>query len=269
MDLRLVPDLPVVDDVRQRLVQAGAGEGLARLVPPPPPLQLLDHRQQRAEVEVELEDGPHPLGLVRHHDQLPHRRVDVVAEHRPAAGPLPLPPGRRDLVPRPLADDLPLELGEGQQDVQTSRPMLVAVLNCWVTETNDTCFSSKVRIIRAKSSRLRQPVDLVDDHAVDLAGLDVGHQASEGRPVDVAAGEPAVVVAVGQAGPALAGLAADVGLARLALGVEGVELLLQPLLGALAGVDRTADGRGLGGGWQERFRALHAAPPFGISLKNR
>ena len=40
--------------------------------------------------------------------------------------------------------------------------------------------------------------------------------------------------------PALVLLAGDVGLAGLALGVEGVELLFQPLLAALAGVDRAA-----------------------------
>ena len=85
-----------------------------------------------------------------------------------------------------------------------------------------------------------EAIDLVDDDAVDLAGLDVGHEALQGGPVHVAAGEAAVVVAVGQQRPALSGLAADVGLARLALGVQGVELLLEALLGGLAGVDGTA-----------------------------
>ena len=49
--------------------------------------------------------------------------------------------------------------------------------------------------------RAAEPVDLVDDHAVDLAGLDVGQQALQGGAVHVAAGEAAVVVAVGQARP--------------------------------------------------------------------
>ncbi len=42
----------------------------------------------------------------------------IVAEQRSAAGPLALAAGRRDLVPRPFGDDLPLELGERQQHVQ-------------------------------------------------------------------------------------------------------------------------------------------------------
>jgi len=41
--------------------------------------------------------------------------------------------------------------------------------------------------------------------------------------------------------PALGALGCDVGLASLALGVQGVELLLQPLLGGLPGVDRAAE----------------------------
>ena len=50
--------------------------------------------------------------------------------------------------------------------------------------------------------RATEAIDLVDDDAVDLAGLDVGQQALQGRSFHVAAGEAAVVVAVGQAGPA-------------------------------------------------------------------
>ena len=44
------------------------------------------------------------------------------------------------------------------------------------------------------------------------------------------AGNPAVVVAFPLDDPALAALGLDVGLAGLALGVEAVEILLQPLL---------------------------------------
>jgi hypothetical protein len=71
-------------------------------------------------------------------------RLEVVAQHRPPAAPLPIPAGRRDLVPGPLADDLPLELDEGEDTLSTSRPMLLAVLNCWVTLTKATPRSSKV-----------------------------------------------------------------------------------------------------------------------------
>ena len=97
-------------------------------------------------------------------------RVHVVAEERLAAGPLALAARGGDLVPGALGDDLPLELGEGEQDVEHQPAHRVAVLNCWVTETKETWCCSKVCIIRAKSSSdAAEAVDLVDHHAVDLA----------------------------------------------------------------------------------------------------
>jgi hypothetical protein len=50
--------------------------------------------------------------------------------------------------------------------------------------------------------------------------------------------KPAVVIVRGQCLPALMSLAGDVGEARLTLGIERVELLLEPIFGRLAGVDR-------------------------------
>ena len=61
--------------------------------------------------------------------------------------------------------------------------------------------------------RAAEAIDLVDDHAVDLPGLDVGEEAVEAGPVQSAAAAAAVVVAVGQTGPTLVLLASDVGLA--------------------------------------------------------
>ena len=79
-------------------------------------------------------------------------------------------------------------------------------------------------------------------------------------PLQRAAGEAAVVVGVADQRPALGALAGDVGLAGLALGVQRVELLLQPLLGGLAGVDRAAELAG------DRLR--HAALPWRLMPKN-
>src|SRR4029077_1043878 len=88
--------------------------------------------------------------------------------------------------------------------------------------------------------RAGEPVDLVDDHDVDAAGCNVGEQALQRRPLDVAAREPAIVIAGSGQSPALVTLAADIGLAGFALRLERVELLLKPFLGRFAGVDRTA-----------------------------
>ena len=89
--------------------------------------------------------------------------------------------------------------------------------------------------------RARQPVDLVDHDDVDQPLLDVGEELLQGRALQRAAGEAAVVVGVADQRPAFGALAGDVGLAGLALGVQAVELLLEALLGRLAGVDRAAE----------------------------
>jgi hypothetical protein len=58
----------------------------------------------------------------------------------------------------------------------------------------------------------------------------------QGGPLQGAAREPAIVVAVRYQEPALGLLAGDIGLAGLTLGMKAVELLLQTLLGGFAGV---------------------------------
>ncbi len=89
--------------------------------------------------------------------------------------------------------------------------------------------------------RAGQPVDLVDDDDIDLAVPDVRQKPLQGRALGRAPGIAAIVVAGANQGPAVMGLAADIGLRRLLLGVEGVELLVEPVLGRDAGVDRAAD----------------------------
>jgi hypothetical protein len=83
-----------------------------------------------------------------------------------------------------------------------------------------------VHDLREVNQRAAEAIHFVDHDAVDLAVLDVAQQPLEGGALHIPAGEPAVVVAVGQADPALGLLAGDVRLARIALGVEAVELLL-------------------------------------------
>src|SRR3546814_5038495 len=82
-----------------------------------------------------------------------------------------------------------------------------------------------------------QAVDLVDDDDVDQPGLDVFKQGFQPRPFERSAGIPAVVVTFAHANPALSALAGDIGLAGLALGIEAVELHVQPFFAGFAGVD--------------------------------
>jgi transcriptional regulator with XRE-family HTH domain len=88
--------------------------------------------------------------------------------------------------------------------------------------------------------RTGQPVDLVDHDDVDLAATDMVQQLLEGWAVQGGAGQAAIVISRADQPPALVGLALDVGLAGLALGIQRVELEVEIMLGGFAGLDRTA-----------------------------
>ena len=212
VDLVLVAHPADVGHVGQQAVQAGLGEGpaaarlalpgLPALVGPAAPLQLLHHRQQRLVLQVQREDGADAFGLVGVDQQPAAARVHVEAQQRPAAGPLALAPRGGDLVAGALGDDLALELGEGQQDVE-DQPAHAGgrVEQLRHGHEGDLVLLEGLHEACEVEQGAAEAIDLVDDHAVDLAGLDVGHEALQGGPVHVAAGEAAVVVAVGQAAP--------------------------------------------------------------------
>src|SRR6516164_9968684 len=100
------------------------------------------------------------------------------------------------------------------------RPIDVVVLNCCVTETKEASLASRISTILAKSA---------------------SEQPLQGRPIHCRAGEAAVVITRGQAHPAFVHLAADERFAGFALRLQRIELLIEPLLGGFAGVDRTAN----------------------------
>ena len=112
------------------------------------------------------------------------------------------------------------------------------------------------------SERAGQPVDLVDHHDIDLAGPDVGQQGLQGRAVERGTREAPIVVTVSNEPPALMGLALDVGLAGLPLGVEGVELEIEVMFGGLAGLDGTPQRLGLSRLHREAVRSPKNLGPF-------
>ena len=133
-------------------------------------------------------------------------RGDVIAQHGIAADPFAFAPRGAHLVARALRDHLPLELGKREQDVQRQaahgtggvellrhRHKRRAVL---VEDLHDP---------REVEQGPRQPVHLVDHHAVHGAGLDIGQQPLQRRAVHVGAGVAAVVVLLRQAPPSLPG----------------------------------------------------------------
>src|SRR6516165_4907032 len=66
-------------------------------------------------------------------------------------------------------------------------------------------------------------------------GYDVGEQPLQSRPTHRRAGEPAVIIPRAQAHPTFLALAGDKGLASLALRLQRIEFLFEPLLGGFAG----------------------------------
>jgi hypothetical protein len=70
--------------------------------------------------------------------------------------------------------------------------------------------------------------------------LDIVKQPLQARPFQCAAGDAAIVILVSHQHPPLGPLAGDVGFTSLALGVQAVELLLEPFLGGFPGVDGAA-----------------------------
>jgi hypothetical protein len=74
-----------------------------------------------------------------------------------------------------------------------SRPIEVAELICCSDGTEaDAVAVEHIDHPRKTGQRARQPVDLVDDHDVDLAHLDVSHQAAQCGPLHIAARETAI-----------------------------------------------------------------------------
>ena len=88
--------------------------------------------------------------------------------------------------------------------------------------------------------RAGQAIDLVDHHHINRSGLYVAQEPLQGRAVHRPSREAAIIVVGFDQDPALMGLALDVGLGGLALRVERIEILLQPMLGRDPGVDGAA-----------------------------
>ena len=118
--------------------------------------------------------------------------------------------------------------------------MLELVLKDWVTDTNETPWVEQLDELGEISERPGQPVDLVDQDDVDLAGPDIRQELLQGGPLERGTGECAIVVAAGDQPPALVRLTLYICLTGLPLGIERVEGKVEVMLGRLAGIDRAA-----------------------------
>jgi hypothetical protein len=167
---------------------------------------------------------------------------DLIPHGHHAAHPHALLLGGGDLVPHPFGDHLAFELGEREQHVER-KP---AHAGGGVERLGDAdeacpCAIQNLDDFGEVGEAAGEPVDLVDDDHIHPARLHLGEQPLEAGALHVAAREAAIVIEVGQQRPAFMALAVDIGGAGLTLGIEAVEILVEPLLGRFARVDGAAD----------------------------
>ena len=212
---------------------------LPRLAADAAPVEVGGQCPQRTQLKIMLKDGAHRLSLSRHHDDsLVHRRI---AERDRASDPNAPALGGGDLVAHPLANHLALELGKGQQDVEREPPHRgrgVELLRH--RDKRDRLGIEQLDQLGKISQRAGQTVDLVHHHNIDLAVAHVRQQRLQGWPGQRCTGQAAVVIAVRQQAPAFMGLALDISLTGLALGIQRGESEVEVMLARLAGIDGAA-----------------------------
>lgn len=108
-------------------------------------------------------------------------------------------------------------------------------------DKRDLALVEEFQKLREVKERARQPVDLVNNNAVDITGLDLLQKVLESGTVGVGAGEARIIVALWQRNPAFLFLAGDVALGGLALDVERGEVLLKIIGCRDTRIDRAAD----------------------------
>ena len=190
-------------------------------------------------VEIAAKDGPDLLCILLDDGELLAKAL--IAQGHGTADPDALALGGCDLVPHPLADHLALELGEGQQHVE-GEPTHAGggVEGLRHRDERHLMGIEALDQLGEVGERAGETIDLVDDDDLHPALSHFGQKLLQGRTIERGAGEPAIVIVLGQQAPALMGLALHIGLAGFALGIERVEGEVEVMLGRFAGVDGAA-----------------------------
>src|SRR5216684_7290686 len=245
-DLALEGDLADVEPIAQKMGERPAGEwdaanrapGLERShLGDDASLAKVDHQAiEAAELQIPPKDGPDPLSLLFNHDDL--AVLGLISERGYAPDPQPLALGGCDLVADTLGGDLPLELGERQQDIERQPPHRGRGIELLGDRDEGHAMTiEQLHELSEVGQRAGQPIDLIDDNDVNLPGPDVSQQPLQRRPLGRAPGITAVIVSRPDQGPAGMRLTADVGLRGIVLGVQRVEVLLKPMVRRHTGVD--------------------------------
>src|SRR5258708_26215748 len=103
--------------------------------------------------------------------------ADLIAERSPTPHPHALLPGGSDLVADALANDLPLELGEGHKHVERHPPHSgLRIEGLCDRHKGHAVTLEGFHQLEKIRHRARKTIDLVDDHDIDAAGVTISHQ---------------------------------------------------------------------------------------------
>ena len=111
------------------------------------------------------------LCFLRVDKESPAVTVEVVAKDQVSAGPLPLLPGGRLLVPCPLRDDFSLELGERQQNIErqpSERGSRVELLG--YRHETDALLFEQIHHPGEVAKRPAEAVHFINHDTIELAG---------------------------------------------------------------------------------------------------
>ena len=175
---------------------------LPLFVQPTTLVDVLDDREQGPEFLVEREDTSDPDRFFGIDDQLGAcaGSIDIVAKDRDTTGPFPFSALGSDFVADPLADDLSLELGKGQQDIQRQPAHRVGRVELLgYRDEGNTVFIERFHDPGEVHERAAKSIDFVDHHAIDLSAFDVFEESIESRSIEATARETTVVVLLRQA----------------------------------------------------------------------
>ena len=179
------------------------------------------------------------LGLLWIGDQAPV--FYVVAKRWHTAHPHAFALAGGDLVPDPLPGNFAFKLCKREQHIEHES----SHGGCGVEllrhgDKGHTLALKHLDHLGKVGQAARQSVNLVDHNHVNLACLNVGHQALESGALHVSAGEGRVVIVVGDRNPAFGALAGNIGMACVTLRINRVVFLIQPFFTGLTGVDGAA-----------------------------
>ena len=132
-------------------------------------------------------------------DNMERPVLDPIAERNDAAHPDALPLRGGDLVADPLAGDLALELGEGEQHIERQPAHAGGgVEGLGDRDERDVMRVEQLDQLGKVGERAGQAVDLVDDDDVDPASATSSRSFCRAGRVHRAAGEAAIVVAIAE-----------------------------------------------------------------------